>query len=380
MLTGQFGEIYPPYLDGVGQVMLAYCKYLTERGNRTIYIAPENPSFHDEPACETMLYRSLPFGSLVYHFGFPLLHRKYRRQLEALPFDVVHAHAPFLAGLAARRIAHKRKIPLVVTFHSKYYDDVVKGTHSTFLGRLVVKYVLSFYKTCDEVWTVNKSTAGVLREYGYQGEIVIMPNGTDIVLPEDVPDALPNGLTLRDGVPTLLFVGQQDLKKNPHFVLQACALLKKRALPFQLVLAGDGPDRHHLEALAQELGIAEDVVFLGRVSDREKLMALYKRADLFVFPSIYDNAPLVVREAAMMDTPSLVIEGSCAAEGIENGVNGFTCQLSGEDIAAAIEAALPECAAAGLRARGSIPIPWEKVAEMVEARYSALCEKKKQHK
>ena len=45
-----------------------------------------------------------------------------------MPFDLVHAHAPFLAGRAARSVARKKGIPLVATFHSKYYDDVYKGT------------------------------------------------------------------------------------------------------------------------------------------------------------------------------------------------------------------------------------------------------------
>ena len=46
-------------------------------------------------------------------------------------------------------------------------------------------------------------------------------------------------------------------------------------------------------------------------------------ADLFLFPSMYDNAPLVVREAAMMGTPSVILKGSTASEVIVDGVNGF---------------------------------------------------------
>ena len=57
-----------------------------------------------------------------------------RKRLEEAPFELVHAHAPFLAGLAARRIAKKRNIPLVATFHSKYYDDVYKGTIGDWVG------------------------------------------------------------------------------------------------------------------------------------------------------------------------------------------------------------------------------------------------------
>ncbi|MBR4443292.1 MAG: glycosyltransferase [Clostridia bacterium] len=377
MLTGQFGEIYPPYLDGVGQVMLAYCKYLSARGHRTLYIAPKSRIFKGDPGCETMLYRSLPIPGLAYRFGFPTLEGRFRRALYATPFDLVHVHAPFLAGLAARRIARRRHIPLVATFHSKYYDDVLKGTHSKLLARLAVRYILAFYRSCDEVWTVNESTARVLRDYGYEREISVIPNGSDIVDGSAIPDTLPDGMELRGDAPLLLFVGQQDYKKNPHLALRACGLLKRRGVPFQFALVGDGPDRHRLEALAKELGIDGDVVFAGRVSDRGRLMALYRRADLFVFPSVYDNAPLVVREAAMMGTPSLVIADSCAAEGITHGDNGFICQCSEESIADGIVNALPTCKAAGERARATIPVPWSDVAATIEARYQALIAKKK---
>ncbi|MBO4299222.1 MAG: glycosyltransferase, partial [Clostridia bacterium] len=120
MLVGQFGEIYPPYLDGVGQVMLAYCRHLPALGCRSVYVAPDNPACRDDFGCEMMLYPSAPLGPLSYRFGFPMLSPAFRRKISGAPFDLVHVHAPFLAGQAARRIARRRHIPLVATFHSKY--------------------------------------------------------------------------------------------------------------------------------------------------------------------------------------------------------------------------------------------------------------------
>ena len=83
-------------------------------------------------------------------------------------------------------------------------------------------------------------------------------------------------------------------------------------------------------------------------------------------------------EAAMMETPSLVIEGSCAAEGIVHGDNGFICRCDEASIAESIVNALPLCGQAGARARATIPVPWDDVAAMVEKRYQLLIEKKKQ--
>lgn len=209
MIIGQFCETYPPALDGVGRVMLAYCQTLSRMGHRCLYIAPRDAAATSVPGLETLLYPSMPIPGEPYRVGIPALGRDFRRAARSVPFDVVHAHTPFLAGRAARRIARRRRIPLVATFHSKYYEDFYRVTHSRTLSLWALKYVVSFYNTCDEVWAVNDKTADVLRQYGYRGPVITMPNGTD---PQSVSDETYRRVlarwSLRDGVSTLLFVGQ----------------------------------------------------------------------------------------------------------------------------------------------------------------------------
>lgn len=150
--------------------------------------------------------------------------------------------------------------------------------------------------------------------------------------------------SLRDGVSTLLFVGQMDFKKNPHLILRACALLRDQGEDFQLVMAGAGQDLERLKALAASLNLQDRVLFTGFVGDREEILSLYRRADLLVFPSVYDNAPMVVREAAAMGTPALLVRGSCSAEGVTHGDNGFLCEADPASIASGIMEALPRAA------------------------------------
>ena len=114
-------------------------------------------------------------------------------------------------------------------------QQVLRGfyrvTHSRTLSLWALKYVVSFYNTCDEVWAVNDKTADVLRQYGYRGPVITMPNGTD---PQSVSDETYRRVlarwSLRDGVSTLLFVGQMDFKKNPHLILRAarCCAIRGR--------------------------------------------------------------------------------------------------------------------------------------------------------
>lgn len=380
MIIGQFCECWPPHIDGVGMVARSYCEELSKTQEACYYIASRSSDkryANPDTGFPVIQYAGVPIPKEAYSLGVPMLDLPFLHELNQVPFDIVHAHTPFVSALVATRIAKKRGIPLVATLHSKYYDDFLLKTHSEMIAKTVVSVIVSFFNKCDEVWTVNDATAEVLRGYGFRGEIVVMPNGTDLWYPteEDAKKAEERfGLGSGD---VFLFVGQQNFKKNLGTVLEAAALYHKTHPDFSLVFAGQGPDSEKLSEMANSLGLSERVVFTGHIADRETLKCLYSRADLFVFPSLYDTAGLVVREAAAAGTPSLLIEGSCAAEGIRDGENGFLCRNTPEDVCACMERALKTAKTVGAKARETIPVPWSRIAESVAERYAALIEKKK---
>ena len=117
------------------------------------------------------------------------------------------------------------------------------------------------------------------------------------------------------------------------------------------------------------------------VKDREDLLTgLYMLADLFVFPSIYDNGPMVVREAANAGTPSIVVRGSSAAEGIDDMINGFHCEDDADSICEVIKKAFadPEkTASIGIEAKETIPVSWDDLIDNVLDRYQYLIDKRR---
>ncbi len=383
MIIGQFCDVYPPHIDGVGRVAESYVKELSKTQEACYYIAPKNEEgkFQESEECFPVIcYASIPIPNEAYRLGLPAMDLYYLHDLRKIAFDIVHVHSPFTAGIEAQRVALERRIPIVGTFHSKYYDDIYQKTHSEVISKTVVGMIVSFYEHCDEVWTVNEATADVLRGYGYKGEIVIMPNGTDLRYPtQEDKQRVESRFGLGNG-PVFLFVGQQNFKKNTDSILKAAALYKETNPHFRIVFAGQGPDAEKMQALSESLGLSEHAVFTGHVSDPKTLTGLYARADLFVFPSLYDNAPMVVREAAASGTPSLLIRGSCAAEGVTDGVNGYLCENTPQAIAACMARALDTAKSVGERARETIPIPWSRIMEKVVERYAALIERKKRNK
>ena len=379
MVIGEFCDCYPPHIDGVGTVVSAYARELS-RTEECYYIAPKNSSKRypeSRDSFPVLKFSSIPVPGEAYRLGVPGVDLSFHLDLRKINFDIVHAHTPFSAGVEALRQSELRNIPIVGTFHSKYYDDFYKKTKSEVLSKAGVKIIVSFYEKCDEVWSVNEATAQVLKDYGYRGEVVIMPNGTNLWYPKP-EDALhaQEKFGLGEGN-VFLFVGQQNFKKNTRSILEAAALYKKQREDFRLVFAGQGPDAEAMQELARDLGIEKETVFTGHIVERRTLFSLYARADLLVFPSLYDNAPMVVREAAASGTPSLLIAGSCAAEGVTDGVNGFLCENTPEDICATMLRALPQARAVGEKARETIPQPWSGIMRDVLARYHALIEKKK---
>lgn len=371
MIIGEFSDVFPPELDGVGAVVRAYAEELTRAGDECYYIAPYGVPAQPL-ACRTLLYRSVKVPREAYSFGLPAADPAFRRALDAIPFQLAHAHSPFTAGHAALHLARSRGIPLVGTFHSKYYDDFLKVTRSAPLARQLTRQVVRFYEQCDAVWAVNHATGDVLRSYGYTGEIQVMENGTDPWTPTQTErDGASARFGLTDNAPVLLFVGQINWKKNLRCVLTAAAQYAQTS-PMRLVLAGQGPDESAVRALAESLGIADRTVFTGHIADRALLRGLYARADLFLFPSLYDNAPMVVREAAASGTPSIVVRGSCAAESITDGDNGFLCADDPADLCRTIVRALPDAAAVGRRAQATIPVPWPVLIRSVRAQYRSL--------
>ena len=374
---GQFTDTFLPVVDGVGRVVQAYAETLSAMGHQVTVVAP----MYDTGSRAGFPYELVDFigtsipGMKQYKLGEAMLDAHYRKRIRMVELDIVHAHSPFTAGSEALRLAVVRKLPLVATFHSKYYDDFLKATKSESIAKMMTKVVVNFYNRADEVWAVGKNTADVLREYGYEGDIQVMPNGATLrtVHPSDVEE-----VSRRFGLgedPMILFVGQMDWKKNILTVLEACAEMKKQGTRFKLLLAGQGIDLNAIQQKLHDLNLQDRAQTLGHITDTSLLDGLYTRASVFAFPSLYDAAPMVVREAAVMGTPSVMVRGSTAAEIIRDGENGYLCENDPRDLARVITGILQDREGrdrAGRAARETIPVPWSKVLETAAERYERL--------
>ena len=146
----------------------------------------------------------------VYNAGLPLLDAHYDKMLEMKNFDIVHVHTPFIAGIEAVKYCKNHNVPLVASFHSKYYDDFLQITGSKSIAKFGTDVLVNFYNKCDEVWTVSENSAETLKSYGYDRPITIIQNGMDI---KDIDYTLAIKARKHFNLsfdPVLLYVGQMN--------------------------------------------------------------------------------------------------------------------------------------------------------------------------
>ena len=122
---------------------------------------------------------------------------------------------------------------------------------------------------------------------------------------------LPNAVSLRPEVArraedplTILCIGSLTHKKDHGTLISACGILKRRDLPFSLVLVGDGAERDQLEELAWREGVAGEVTFTGRIS-HDAVEHWYAKASVFALPSRVEGSPNVLLEAMAAGLPSV---------------------------------------------------------------------------
>ncbi|MDD3716885.1 MAG: glycosyltransferase [Candidatus Marinimicrobia bacterium] len=368
----QFNESFPPIMDGVANVTRNYAYWIKKKYGKAYVVTPEYPGFVDEEIFPVLRYPSLPLVlRKPYRVGLNVHNPALWKKLKNLQADLVHAQSPFSSGNIALQYARQKKVPLVATFHSKFYDDFKEVTRSDAISWIMTHLVVDFFNYADAVWAVNQSTKETLISYGYRGHVDVVPNGADFTMPED-PLALSaqvdTKLHLAKDEPVLLFVGQMIRQKNIGTILNAMKILNEKNKPFTLLLVGEGKSKEEFEEQVRDHRLGKRVRFLGKILDRELLKGIFGRADLFIFPSLYDNAPVVTREAAAMGTPSVIVRGSNAAEGIRDGENGFLCDNSPESLALTIERALRDpdkLKAAGSEAQRSVFLSWESVIDNI---------------
>lgn len=264
----------------------------------------------------------------TYRAAVPQLDRKIKKIIKNGKFDVIHIHSPFTLGKYALKLGHKYKIPVIFTMHTKFRDEFERRLKSKLLRKFMMGYIMKCINGCDCVTTVSHGTVDTLAEYGYKApqNVKVICNATSmppLSADGEVTARIRRELGLENAF-AFAYVGRLAKTKNIDFSIKVLAEVKKRGYGnFRFVIVGDGDHGKALKKQVEALSLSENVVFVGKVTDKKLLASYYSACDALLFPSAFDNASIVILEAAANGLPAVTLKGSCSAERIEDGVSGF---------------------------------------------------------
>ena len=374
-------DSFPPVTDGVANAVVNYARAITESGSTAVVATPAYPGADDSAlGFPVVRYPSIDMTKLVgYHAGFPFSEKTVKTLME-YPFDLIHCHCPITSAVLARELRSRIHVPTVFTYHTKFDIDIANAIHAKLLQEGAKKILVENISAFDEVWTVSHGAGENLRSLGYTGDWRVMPNGVDFAkgrVEEETVQEVCKDFDLPAGVPVFLFVGRMMWYKGLRITLDALKLLKDAGHAFRMVFVGNGGDKDEVVAYSKELGLDDCVFFTSPKYDRTVIRAWYCRADLFLFPSTFDTNGLVVREAAACELASVLVRGSCAAEDITDGRNGFLIEENADSMAALLAKLCHEpevLKRVGRQAQEEIYISWDDAVHRAQQRYEIVIE------
>jgi glycosyltransferase involved in cell wall biosynthesis len=206
----------------------------------------------------------------------------------------------------------RRRLPIVLFVHGC-------EVWNTDGPRKIRFYETWFIGAVTRIASVSRFTADCMeREYHVSPDkFRFLPNAVDRLEAVSAATA-PEPLTIL----TVARLGSGERKKNVQYVIAAVAVLKKRLPGVRYEIIGDGALLPELQALAENLGVADAVTFLGEVGDRD-LHEAYARAAVFAMPSDKEGFGIVYLEAWQHRKPVICSTRGASSEIVADGVDGF---------------------------------------------------------
>lgn len=228
-------------------------------------------------------------------------------------YVIAHTPVPFAVDIASF-IAKLRNIPIKVVYHTvglkkgEVLLDVIAAVYSSTVERLTLRNV-KITAVSHVVWTYLKGK-------GYNADISYPPLMID--------RSTEHRTTKKEKI--ILFVGQLGRYhrfKNLDLLIRAFSKVSLEFPKWELWVVGDGDLLDYYKGLAAKLGIPENVRFLGRVDNPERLKYIYSIASILVLPSFFESFGMVVPEALSAGTSVVISPHVGARVLVENGKNGL---------------------------------------------------------
>jgi len=304
-------DVYFPRINGVSTSIETFRHELRELGHVVHLIAPDYPGpSSDESDIMRAPSRQLPLDPEDRLIKF----NRVMARLEALrseQYDLIHIQTPFVAHYLGTKLSRLLDIPCVETYHT-FFEEYLHH-YIPFAPRAILKAVARLFSrhqgnSLDGMVVPSGPMMEVLRNYGVTTHAEVIPTGIE---PESFVPGNRDDFRIRYGIaldrPLLLFVGRVAHEKNIGFLLRVAARVRQDIPDVLLLIAGDGPAREALAQETEQLGLHDNVMFIGYLDRHAELNSCYRSADIFVFSSRTETQGLVLLEAMAQGVPVVSI-------------------------------------------------------------------------
>lgn len=219
--------------------------------------------------------------------------------------DLIHAHdmrAGFVSALCCG------KIPLVSHIHNNAFD--ARG-----LTPKSIAYLLAGFRAKHILWVSKSSCDGYFFHKLFAKKSSVLFNIIDVKHIYEKKEQDANTYDF-----DLIYVGRLTYQKDPQRLMRLCAKLKERKPDLKAAVVGTGELEAETKALCAELGIQENVQFLGFQSNPIKMIA---DAKALVLTSRWEGTPMCALEAMALGTPVVSTPSDGMMDLIDNGVHGY---------------------------------------------------------
>ncbi len=321
-------DTFPPDINGAARFAERLAGGLVRRGHDVHIVAPAYSSkhgtfteVHDEVKMTVHRVQSLKVLShKTLRFIWPYtLKRKIDKLLDEIQPDAVHIQSHLIVGRYLVKSAKERGVRTIATNHIMpenliKYSVIIPPFLQPWAMRMAWKDAGRVLRSVDAVTTPTRRAADLLEAAGGVSGVLPISCGIDA-------SRFANETPTSNEVPRVLFLGRLDFEKHIHNLLKAVAKLPA-SLNTQVEIVGDGGERKHLNQLAETLGIADQVKFLGHISE-EELPKVYERATVFAMPSIAELQSIATMEAMASGRPVVAADAMALPHLVHDGDNGY---------------------------------------------------------
>ncbi len=330
---GLFSDTYLPDVNGVAVSVETLRKQLQKMGH-TVYVitATLDTKLIGGVEFENGILR-IPAVKIKQLYGYRISRPMSIQALEYIKnmnLDIIHIHTEFTIRMIAISASKLYGIPYCYTSHTMWEDYthyITKGYFDKTSRKMVGMYTKHLYDKDCEIIVPSKKTYEVLREYGINKQMHIVPTGIDTErlnpknVDSNIVEKILADLNIKDKF-RIIYVGRLAQEKSIDFIINQMPTVFFKYPDAVFVITGYGPAEEELKTMVKAMKLDNRIFFLGK-QPPEQIQNYFAIGNVFVTASTSETQGLTYIESMASGTPVIARYDECLDDVLIENETGF---------------------------------------------------------